>query len=72
MFKKNTIMEIGLYDEELLMNEEVDLRIRYEAKYIIERLAIPLYRYRQHETNMTKDTLNKLRYDEKLVKKYQK
>ena len=72
MFKKNTIMEIGLYDEELLMNEEVDLRIRYEAKYIIERLAIPLYRYRQHETNMTKDTLNKLKYDEKLVKKYQK
>ena len=65
-------MDIGLYDEELRINEEVDLRIRYEAKYKIERLAIPLYRYRQHETNMTKDTFNKLKYDKKLANKYQK
>ena len=71
MFKKSTIMEIGLYDNELLMNEEVDLRIRYETKYKIERLAIPLYRYRQHDTNMTKNTAIKLKYDEKLAKKYQ-
>ena len=44
-------------NEKLRINEEVELRKRYEKKYKISRLSLPLYRYRRHKTNIT----NKLR-----------
>ena len=55
MFKKKQLIEIGMYDETFLMNEEKDLRIRFLKKYKISRIEIPLYRYRKHEKNMTND-----------------
>ena len=55
MFKTDQIIEIGLYDEDFLLHEERDLRIRFLKKYSIYRLELPLYRYRIHENNMTKD-----------------
>ena len=53
MFKRDHLFEIGLYDEKFLCNEERELRVRFEKKYKINRLDIPLYRYRRHESNMT-------------------
>ena len=57
MFKKTQLIKIGMYDETFLMNEEKDLRIRFEKKYKISRIDIPLYRYRKHEKNMTNDKI---------------
>ena len=42
LFRKETLIDIGLYDESFLYNEEVELRLRYLKKYSIKRLAIPL------------------------------
>lgn len=56
MFRIDQLIDIGLYDEGFLAREEEDLRIRFEQKYQIERVALPLYRYRRHENNMTNDT----------------
>lgn len=56
MFRIDQLIDIGLYDEGFLAREEEDLRIRFEQKYKIERVALPLYRYRRHEHNMTNDT----------------
>ena len=53
MFRRERLFDIGLYDEEFRFNEEKELRIRFENKYTIERLELPLYRYRRHEGNMT-------------------
>ena len=53
MFNKDQIIKIGLYDENFLLHEERDLRIRFLKKYNIHRLELPLYRYRKHENNMT-------------------
>ena len=55
MFRTNQLVEIGMYDESFLRHEDVDLRIRFEKKYSIERLPLPLYRYRRHATNITND-----------------
>lgn len=55
MFRIDHLIDIGLYDEGFLSREEEDLRIRFEKKYSIERVALPLYRYRRHENNMTND-----------------
>ena len=45
-FKTHHLIDIGLYDENFLINEEKDLRIRFKNKYSIDRISLPLYRYR--------------------------
>ncbi|MCX6723795.1 MAG: glycosyltransferase family A protein [Candidatus Staskawiczbacteria bacterium] len=54
MFKKDNLVDIGLYDENFLYNEEKDLRARYLKKYNIHRIELPLYRYMMHSGNMTR------------------
>jgi len=61
MFKKDALIDIGLYDEKTLLAEEVDLRLRFLEKYKIGHIELPLYRYRKHEDNITND---KNLYDE--------
>ncbi len=70
LFKTHHLIDIGLYDEKFLINEEKDLRIRFKKKYTIDRIALPLYRYRQHENSLTKNKIKKKNYDLKLKKKY--
>ena len=53
IFQTDQIVKIGLYDESFLLHEERDLRIRFLKKYNIHRLELPLYRYRQHDNNIT-------------------
>jgi len=54
IFKKKDLIEIGLYNIKYKINEEVDLRKRFEKKFKIHRISLPLYRYKQHDSNMTK------------------
>ena len=53
MFRKQQLLDIGMYDETFHCHEEKDLKIRFEKKYAITRLELPLYRYRRHENNIT-------------------
>lgn len=53
MFRKDQLIDIGLYDENFLFREEEDLRKRYIKKYKIKRIELPLYRYMMHSENMT-------------------
>jgi len=55
IFRIEHLIDIGLYDESFLLNEERDLRYRFCKKYKIHRLELPLYRYRQHTGNITKN-----------------
>ncbi len=70
MFRKHQLCEIGLYDEDFRYHEDRDLRIRFEKKYTIHRLEIPLYRYRRHENNMTNNAGEMLRHDQLLIQKH--
>ena len=54
MFEAQHLISIGLYNENFLLNEEKELRERFVKKYKITRIPLPLYRYRQHDNNMTK------------------
>ena len=72
MFKKDNLVAIGLYDEEFLLRSDVDLRIRYLQKFNIKRIELPLYRYRQHKSNITKDKKAMRYYKDKLIKKHGK
>ena len=55
MFRIDQLVELGLYDEQFLLHEDRDLRIRFLERYKIHRVALPLYRYRRHTDNMTND-----------------
>lgn len=56
MFRKDYLYHVGLYDESFRAREEEDLRMRFLKKFSIYNLIIPLYRYRMHESNLTKKT----------------
>ena len=71
MFRTEQLKEIGLYDESFRLHEERELRIRFEKKYLIHRLELPLYRYRRHEGNMTNDQEAMDWHHQKLIKKHQ-
>jgi len=53
MFRLDALVSIGLYDEQFLVHEDLDLRIRFLQKHAIKRIELPLYRYRRHSENMT-------------------
>ena len=71
MFRKEQLIDIGLYDEAFQAREEEDLRIRFTKKYNIFNISLPFYRYRKHENNLTKNYKLMNKYQEKLNKKYE-
>ena len=72
MFRGHHYKDIGLYDEELLRHEDKDLRVRFEKKFKIHRIDIPLYRYRRHKHNITNDKEAMDYHLKKLKKKHKK
>lgn len=72
MFRKEQLFDIGLYDESFTHHEDRELRIRFEQKYKIHRLELPLYRYRRHENNLTNNALEMERHGKRLVAKHGK
>lgn len=68
MFSKKALTSVGLYDEDFRSHEERELRIRFEKKYKIDHLPLPLYRYRRHSNNMT-NNVTEMDYHLKLLKK---
>lgn len=71
MFRKDNLIAIGLYDEQMLTNEEKELRLRFMEKYHIGHVELPLYRYRRHEKNMTNNLDRVKTYSKKLKQKHQ-
>lgn len=55
MYRTDLITKYGLYNKEFRHREEEELRARLAEYYNIHHLRIPLYRYRMHGNNKTKD-----------------
>lgn len=72
MFRAESLINVGMYDKNFLVHEDRDLRIRFKKKYVIDRIALPLYRYRKHQKNITKDKKKMKLHYTKLVKKHKK
>jgi len=67
LFRKDRFVDIGLYDESFLLSEDEDLRIRYLNKFSIYNIPLPLYRYRMHGNNSTKN-IDKVNYFKEKLK----
>lgn len=72
MFRVERLIDIGLYDPKFVFNEDMDLRIRFEKKFSIKHIKLPLYRYRQHDNNSSKDQVRKEKFGNLLKKKHEK
>ncbi|NNE55293.1 MAG: glycosyltransferase family 2 protein [Flavobacteriales bacterium] len=72
MFRKDFLYEVGLYDEAFRAREEEDLRKRWLEQFNIYNLIVPLYRYRMHETNLTKNKDEMNKHSEMLEAKHKK
>lgn len=70
MFRKDLLYDIGLYDESFRAREEEDLRIRFLKKHKIYNIILPLYRYRMHNGNLTKNSREMDKYARKLKRKH--
>ena len=64
LFDKSAMFKVGLYNPKFKMREGHEFRTRFLKKFKIGRLKRPLYYYRQHKKNRTKER--------KLLKKFDK
>ena len=55
MYRSEQLIDLGLYDEKFLAHEEKDLKIRFDKKFTLTRMPLPLYRYFIHGENLTSD-----------------
>jgi glycosyltransferase involved in cell wall biosynthesis len=69
MFRKDRLIDLGLYDESFLMAEDLDLRLRFEQRWKMHRVELPLYRYRLHGENMTSDVETHQAHQERALRK---
>ena len=57
-FKMDALETLGYYNNSLRIDEEVDLRKRFEeSNFRIRNLNLPLYRYVQHSSSLSKSVL---------------
>jgi glycosyltransferase involved in cell wall biosynthesis len=70
MFRKSYLEAIGLYDKSFRNAEDFELLTRYIKNFNGYHLRLPLYKYRQHGTNMTKDEAARKEWETKSIKKH--
>ncbi len=70
MFRVEALIKIGLYDKSFKVHEDKDLRIRFLKHYNINKISLPLYRYRRHSQNITKNKKKMNLHYKKLLKKH--
>jgi glycosyltransferase involved in cell wall biosynthesis len=71
MFRKERLIDIGMYDKSFKAREDEDLRIRFMKKYDIYNIILPLYRYRRHDNNLTNNKEKMDKYYLHLKNKHQ-
>lgn len=64
MFRGQSVRELGGYNDSFRVHEDKEFRNRFDKRYSLQRLSIPLYRYRRHEGNLTNN--------DRLMQKYEK
>lgn len=68
-FRREYIYDVGLYDIEFKMREGHELKMRFTKKYKMARLEFPVYKYRKHSENRSKNQAEVARFDKKLKTK---
>lgn len=67
MFRRECLFELGLYNSDFEMREGHEFMKRFKSRFKLAYLELPLYKYRMHENNRTKNKDKLKIFDEKLV-----
>jgi glycosyltransferase involved in cell wall biosynthesis len=70
LFRKDKLVEIGMYNENFRVHEDKELQIRFSKKYKFHQIELPLYRYRQHDRNLSSREQIGREFMEQLRKKH--
>ena len=70
MIRKKVLEEVGGYDEEFDRQDGYDLWLKIIFKYRVMNLNEPLFYYRQHDKNLTKDNLELFKARASIKRKY--
>jgi glycosyltransferase involved in cell wall biosynthesis len=70
MFRKENLIRIGLYDESMQVCEDEELRARYTDQYKIGHVYLPLYRYTNHDGNLTNNVEAVAAFRQKIKEKH--
>jgi len=68
MFRKLNLETLGLYDIKMKQCEDMDLLVRYFKNFDGYHLSIPLYRYTQHDNNMTRNKKERKEWERRVSK----
>ena len=66
MYTYEALSNLGFYNEDYKMREGHELHKRFLEKYKIYNFRMPLYRYRMHDSNRTKNIEEVEKYDGKI------
>lgn len=67
VYNKEKLIEIGGYDERLFRQVSYDLMKRFTQKFDVKHVALPLYHYRKHSSNMSSCSLDLILYSRKVI-----
>lgn len=73
IFRRDTLVSLGLYNADFLAREEEDLQIRFDkAGKKMLNIPAPLYRYRNHNKGITSNHHEMQKFKDKLNKEHEK
>ena len=70
MFRKQLLVDVGLYDEEMLVHEDKDILLRCMEKFPGYHLKMPLYHYFRHGESLTDQEERVEEYERRLIGKH--
>tara|TARA_Y100000590_G_scaffold470185_1_gene662611 strand:+ start:4368 stop:5720 length:1353 start_codon:yes stop_codon:yes gene_type:complete len=70
MIRKNVLMQVGGYDESEKKQDGYDIWIKIIDKYKISNINLPLFFYRQHQNNLTRDEKDLLEVRSRIKEKH--
>ena len=70
MFRREHLLDLGLYDETFCVHEDKDMQARFKQLYTLGHLKLPLYRYRMHENNITNNTALLSHHEQRFKEKH--
>ena len=68
LIRKECIEEVGLYDQAFDRQDGIDLFYKIISKYDLANVNLPLFYYRQHSSNLTKDDKKLLKTRNRILK----
>lgn len=69
MVRRKCLAATGLFDESLYIVQDYDLWLRLAKRYPFAYIALPLAKYRKHDSNVTKNTPQRLKEHLRIVNK---